>query len=92
MPILDGFEVSVQECPPSVIPWTHEHPQATKAIRKWEANRPSHKRIPILALTANVSSESQDNCRTAGLDDFLPKPLLIADLDRALARHLKIEI
>ena len=31
--------------------------------------------LPIIALTANVTTESEGRCREAGMDHFLPKPL-----------------
>lgn len=34
--------------------------------------------LPIIALTANVTSESEQRCREAGMDYFLPKPLIMA--------------
>lgn len=32
-------------------------------------------RLPIIALTANVTPESEVECKSAGMDYFLPKPL-----------------
>ena len=34
--------------------------------------------LPIIALTANVTTESEGRCREAGMDHFLPKPLDMA--------------
>ena len=54
---------------------------ATRAIRKLEeaggfgSNR-SPLRIPILAMTANASDRDRDECRSAGMDGFLSKPVL----------------
>lgn len=47
---------------------------ATSKIRELENNGTFHGRLPIVALTANVSSESEERCRAAGMDHFLPKP------------------
>lgn len=47
---------------------------ATVRIRELEKDGSIHSRLPIVALTANVSSESEEKCRAAGMDHFLPKP------------------
>ena len=45
--------------------------QATRIIRETEAGR-SH--VPIIAMTANAMQDDQDQCRAAGMDDFVSKP------------------
>ena len=50
--------------------------EATRRIRDMEAKLPStHKHIPIVAMTANVFKEDIENCKNAGMDDHLGKPL-----------------
>ncbi|ABK45829.1 periplasmic sensor hybrid histidine kinase [Magnetococcus marinus MC-1] len=44
--------------------------------------------IPIVALTANVFEQDRQNCREAGMDGFLPKPLDLSQLEQALRTHL----
>ncbi|KAJ3029604.1 hypothetical protein HDV00_009532 [Rhizophlyctis rosea] len=46
------------------------------------------KRLPIVALTANVSEESRAECQEAGMDIFLPKPLKMKDLEGAIQKML----
>lgn len=51
---------------------------ATTTIREMEKAGTLKGRLPIIALTANVTGESEDQCRRAGMDHFLPKPLKLA--------------
>jgi CheY-like chemotaxis protein len=50
---------------------------------------PSTSGIPIIALTGHVSKEARQRALTAGVDDFIAKPCLPADLVSAIQRHLK---
>jgi PAS domain S-box-containing protein len=60
---------------------------ATRQIRAWERLH-GYPRCPIIAVTANAFSEDQRECEAAGMDDFISKPVLMADLQRALLRWL----
>ena len=60
--------------------------QATEQIRTCEAQAGSAWRTPIIAMTANASEGDPERCRAAGMDDYLTKPVRIADLDAALQR------
>lgn len=65
--------------------------EATRAIRRIEAAT-SRVRAPICALTAGVLNNERDQCLEAGMDDFLAKPIMKAQLlevcRRWLAGHL----
>ncbi|EIW63719.1 uncharacterized protein TRAVEDRAFT_54910 [Trametes versicolor FP-101664 SS1] len=52
--------------------------QATKRIRELEDSGELPDHLPIIALTANVTQESEGDCKAAGMDHFLPKPLKMA--------------
>jgi signal transduction histidine kinase/PleD family two-component response regulator len=62
--------------------------EATQKIRLLEAanGKPT---TPIIATTAHVMQEDRERCRKAGMDDFLPKPLKKAALEKAMERWLK---
>ena len=60
--------------------------EATRLHRKREHANPSRRRTPIIALTAHAGAEASDICRTAGMDDFLSKPIQ----RQALADSLKL--
>jgi signal transduction histidine kinase/CheY-like chemotaxis protein/HPt (histidine-containing phosphotransfer) domain-containing protein len=62
--------------------------QATQAIRDLEQGNGDRRRIPIVALTANAMEGDRDKCLAAGMDDYLSKPFMLADLIAALARWL----
>jgi PAS domain S-box-containing protein len=54
---------------------------AASHIREMEINAGVVNRVPIIALTAGIVSESKDKCFTAGMDDFLPKPIQISCIE-----------
>jgi len=55
--------------------------EATRLIRQQE---PPDLRIPIVAITAAAFSGDKEKCLAAGMDDYLAKPVRLADLDRIL--------
>ncbi|HET6165255.1 MAG TPA: response regulator, partial [Marmoricola sp.] len=61
---------------------------ATRLIRQAEG---SGVRVPIIALTASVTTGEHERCLAAGMDGFLPKPIDVEGLGRALAEALGSE-
>jgi signal transduction histidine kinase/CheY-like chemotaxis protein/HPt (histidine-containing phosphotransfer) domain-containing protein len=59
------------------------------AIRSDEQSQ-HRPRAPVIALSANVSTEEVERSRTAGIDDFLAKPASLAVLAAALQRYLPL--
>jgi signal transduction histidine kinase len=43
-------------------------------------------RIPIVAITATATTEDQQRCMAAGMDDYLPKPIVMDRLGAVLNR------
>ena len=64
---------------------------ATRRIRELEQQRGTGKRLPIIALTANVMSEDREQCAAAGMDAHLGKPIEPKHMIDALSRFLKEE-
>jgi len=56
--------------------------ETTRRIRTSEVGG----RVPIVAITANATPADSDECLAAGMDEFLPKPISIAGLQRVLER------
>ena len=59
----------------------------TKMIREIEQDK-SMTPMPIIALTANASSNDRILCEEAGMDEVVTKPFKQADLSEALTKWL----
>jgi two-component system sensor histidine kinase/response regulator len=57
--------------------------EATVAIRGQEGGG---RHVPVIALTASAMEGDADRCFTAGMDDYLSKPVRIDDLQQTLER------
>ena len=62
--------------------------EATRTIRESESIS-GRQRTPIIALTAGVLKEERDQCYSAGMDDFLSKPIAKQELEAALDNWLR---
>jgi len=60
---------------------------AARAIRRAESLTGRH--VPIVAMTANALEGDRDACLTAGMDDYITKPIQTEELRQALARWLR---
>jgi signal transduction histidine kinase/CheY-like chemotaxis protein len=56
--------------------------QAARQIRQEEATG-AH--VPIVAMTASAMSEDRDRCLTAGMDDFISKPVSYKGIEQMIA-------
>ena len=60
--------------------------EATRAIRALPAMQ--KKRLPIIAMTANVFKSDIDDCLAAGMDGHIGKPLGISKVMEILGKYL----
>jgi PAS domain S-box-containing protein len=58
--------------------------EATTEIRALETNS----RTPIIAVTAGILAGEKEKCFESGMDDYMPKPITIADLERLICKWL----
>ncbi len=55
----------------------------TRRLRSRFADEP---RIPVVAITATATTKDQERCLAAGMDDYLPKPIIMDRLGAVLTR------
>ena len=58
----------------------------TQAIR--QAERGAHEPALIVAITANALDGEAEKCLSAGMNDFIAKPVALAELERTLSKWL----
>ncbi|MEO5333174.1 MAG: ABC transporter substrate-binding protein [Magnetococcus sp. YQC-5] len=63
--------------------------ETTRRLRIWE-EQAGKAQTPVIALTAHVLPESRQQCRAAGMDDYLHKPFSQTDLGGVLYRWLPL--
>ena len=57
--------------------------EATRRVRKQQAE---YAHIPIIALTADIQKGIREQCRVAGMNDYLSKPFSKADIEEIIHR------
>ena len=60
-----------------------------RSIRELESDA-GRERVPIIACTANAMQGEAEACLAAGMDDFLVKPVELAQLSEKLDRWLPL--
>ena len=85
MPKLDGYQA------------THQFRLHESSLMQSDSNRVGigdptaardQRRLPIIALTAGAMAGDREKCLTAGMDDYLAKPVVLETLNTCLAHWL----
>ncbi len=85
--VAGGIDVVLMDCQMPVM----DGIEATEEIRKREAQ--SHgMRVPIIGVSAHALQGAREECLRAGMNDFVAKPFTMAELARALRRHVRRRI
>jgi two-component system sensor histidine kinase/response regulator len=68
--------------------------EATAAIREREKLTGGH--VPIIAMTAHAFRGDQERCLSAGMDDYVSKPIrtseLVSKIETALANRVFLPV
>ena len=65
------FDIVLMDCQMPIM----DGYETTEAIRQWEKDTENPTRLPIVALTANVTPEDIQRCFEAGMDAYCSKPI-----------------
>ncbi len=77
----DEFDAVLMDCQMPVM----DGYDATRAIRQ----EPRWRQLPVIAMTANVMQGDREKCFVAGMDDFVPKPVIVDQLFAVLGKQLQ---
>ncbi|GGC71147.1 ATP-binding protein [Marinobacter halophilus] len=81
----EGYDVILMDCQMPVM----DGYQATRVIREWEQSN-GQSGAPIIALTADVSRETEELCLTSGMNDYVAKPVRRDTLREVLSRWIRL--
>jgi CheY-like chemotaxis protein len=73
-----GYDVVLMDCQMPEL----DGYQTTQAMRRHEQFSDTY----IIAMTANAMQGDREKCLDAGMDDYVPKPIRMQDLEAALAK------
>jgi signal transduction histidine kinase/DNA-binding response OmpR family regulator len=59
--------------------------EAAREIRRWE--KPGQ-HVPIIAMTAEALAGARERCFSAGMDDYIAKPVMFNELSKAIEKWL----
>lgn len=62
--------------------------EAAQKIRAFERGQDGKTRVPIVAVTADVSSGVESSCQLAGMNEVMHKPVPVASIKAAIDKYL----
>ena len=62
--------------------------ETTRIFRRQEKAEEETKRVPVIAATADVQTQTKQNCLKAGMDDYMGKPYTLNNLANVLSKWL----
>ena len=63
--------------------------ETTQRLRSIETRRGITDHVPVIAVTAHAIEGYRERCLTAGMNDYLTKPVTVERLRETIERHLK---
>jgi signal transduction histidine kinase/CheY-like chemotaxis protein/HPt (histidine-containing phosphotransfer) domain-containing protein len=79
----ESYDIILMDCQMPVM----DGFEATRHIRRLEAQLPGNVRTPIIAVTAGKTEVEKDRCFASGMDRILFKPYSTAELNNVLANY-----
>ncbi|TGN41718.1 ATP-binding protein [Marinobacter confluentis] len=80
-----GYDVILMDCQMPVM----DGYETTRSIREWEKSN-GQGGTPIIALTADALPGTETQCREAGMNDYLSKPVRKESLRQVLSRWIQV--
>jgi len=80
-----GYDVILMDCQMPIM----DGYETTRCIREWEKSN-GQGGTPIIALTADALPGTETQCREAGMNDYLSKPVRKESLRQVLSRWVQM--
>ncbi len=83
----DALEIlAVERFDIILMDWHMPHMDGLDTTRRIRGQESAGERIPIIATTASAMAGDRETCLDAGMDDYLPKPVSLTELETMIDR------